>query len=208
VLRNLGNGATFAPALALPAGAQPHGLWSVDLDGDGRLDLVTANSGGSDLTLFRNVGGGVFDGGVQLPAGSTPYAVVGGDWNGDGRIDLAAVNRTSGDLTLLLNGVTTAASPLPADPVASGIVAAWPNPFRRSVEVRFDLAAPSRAELGVYDIRGRRVVDVARGPLGVGVHRVVWDGTDEAGRRVAAGVYFVRLDADGGSWTRKVLRLR
>jgi hypothetical protein len=208
VLRNLGNGTTFAPALALPAGAQPHGLWSVDLDGDGRLDLVTANSGGSDLTLFRNAGGGVFDGGTPLAAGSTPYAVVGGDWNGDGRVDLAAVNRTSGDLTLLLNGVATAAEPLPADPAAAGIAAAWPNPFRHSVEVRFDLAAPSRAALGIYDVRGRRVADLAQGSLGSGAHRVVWDGTDEAGHRVAAGVYFVRLDAGGDRWTRKVLRLR
>ena len=40
VLRNLGDGASFAPALALPSGAQPHGLWNVDLDGDGLADTA------------------------------------------------------------------------------------------------------------------------------------------------------------------------
>ncbi|HMB68139.1 MAG TPA: FG-GAP-like repeat-containing protein [bacterium] len=208
VLKNLGDGSTFAPALSLPSGAQPHGLWNVDLDGDGRLDLVTANSGASDLTIFRNQGSGVFDGGTSVAAGTTPYAVVGGDWNGDGVIDLAAVNRSSGDLTFLLNGVSsTSAGPVPTA-LATGIGRIGPNPFRESVAVRFDLARAGRASVGVFDVRGRRVAGLAAGPLPAGSHRVFWDGRGDGGEPVAAGVYFVRLDAAGAVWTRKVLRLR
>ena len=41
-----------------------------------------------------------------------------------------------------------------------------------------------------------------------GRHTVRWDGLTERGTLAAAGVYFVRLDAQGRSWTRKVLRIR
>jgi hypothetical protein len=208
VLQNLGDGKLFAPAVALPAGAQPHGVWGGDLTGDGRLDLVTANSGESTVTVFASQGGGAFDGGTDLPAGTMPYGVVGGDWNGDGRLDLAAVNRAGGDLTLYLNGVVTAADTAVPARARSGLLAASPNPSRGSVQVEFSLARPSPVGLTVYNLRGRAVADLLRGDFPAGIHRVRWDGRDRAGAAVAAGVYFVRLDADGRVWNRKLLRLR
>lgn len=41
-----------------------------------------------------------------------------------------------------------------------------------------------------------------------GARRAVWNGRDDRGRAVPSGVYFVRLVADGGVWTRKVMLLR
>ncbi|MBE0433232.1 hypothetical protein IBX73_07185 [candidate division WOR-3 bacterium] len=37
---------------------------------------------------------------------------------------------------------------------------------------------------------------------------VVWDGTDDAGRNLAGGVYFVRLETPHGCWTGKIVKLR
>jgi methionine-rich copper-binding protein CopC len=209
VLQNLGDGAHFAPAVTLPAGVQPHGVWGGDVTGDGLLDLVTANSGESTVTVFTSQGGGSFDAGTSLPAGSMPYGVVGGDWNGDGRLDLAVVNRAGGDLTLFLNGVTTAAPGGPRVPPRSGLLAASPNPSKGAVAVEFGLARPSHAGLVVYDLRGRAVATLLEGGrLPAGIHRVGWDGRDAEGAAVAAGVYFLRLKADGQVWNRKLLRLR
>ncbi|MGQ0721797.1 MAG: FG-GAP-like repeat-containing protein [Candidatus Eiseniibacteriota bacterium] len=208
VLQSLGDGAHFAPAVTLPAGAQPHGLWGGDVTGDGRLDLVTANSGGSTVTVFAGQGGGLFDAGTTLPAGSMPYGVVGGDWNGDGVLDVAAVNRASGDLTLFLNGVTTSAQASTPAPARCGLLAASPNPSRGQVAVEFALAGRSDVALLVYDLRGRAVATLLEGGLSAGVHRVDWDGRDRLGAPVAAGVYFVRLNAEGQVWNRKLLRLR
>jgi len=210
VLENMAapTGTAFAPAFDLPSNDLPHGIWGADLTGDGRLDLVTANSGGSDVSIFRNAGGGAFEVPVSKTVGITPYAVVGGDWNGDQRVDLAVVNRTSGDLNLLLNGVATAAPEIGPPSLVTGIGRLSPNPFRGKLAVDLALARRGDVTVRVFDVRGRAVATLFDGPLGPGEHRVEWSGTGRAGGPVATGVYFLRMDAEGRSWTRKVLRLR
>jgi hypothetical protein len=207
VIENLMDG-TFSPAFSLAADNLPRGLWGGDLTGDGQLDLVTANSGGSDLSIFRNLGGGVFAPPSSQPVGSTPYEVVGGDWNGDDQVDLAIVNRTSGDLTLLLNGSPTGAPVEPLSRPAVGLTAAWPNPFRHDLDLELALGRRGPARIRIFDVQGRSVATVLDGALPAGRHTVRWDGRDGSGRSVSAGVYFARLDAEGRSWSRKVLRIR
>ena len=208
VLENTGVGAAFAPAFNLPSDDLPHGIWAADLNGDGELDLVTANSGASDVSVFRNLGGGTFEEPISIPTGTTPYAVVGGDWNADGLVDLATVNRTSGDLSLLLNGVVTDAGPaVPGAPLATGIREVGPNPFRERATIRFALSRPGRVEIRVYDVRGRTIAPLFEGALPGGFHTTTWDGRDRAGRRVAAGVYFLRMDTENRAWARKILRV-
>jgi len=206
ILPNSGDG-TFAPAATIDAGSSPRGLWGADLTGDGNLDLAVTSSGGSDVTVFRNLGGS-FDEGTALPVGVAPYAVAGGDWNGDGRVDLATVNRQTGDLTVLLNGATTGVGPGAGGSLGTRLVGAQPNPFREEASIRLDLARPMPVLVRVFDLRGRSVATLLDGPLPTGSHRVRWDGRDRGGQRVATGVYFVRMDAGEGSWTRKLLRIR
>jgi flagellar hook assembly protein FlgD len=62
--------------------------------------------------------------------------------------------------------------------------------------------------LTVYDVLGRRVRTLVKAALPAGTHRVAWSGRDEAGRPVAPGVYFLRLEALGEARTGKVVRLR
>jgi hypothetical protein len=56
----------------------------------------------------------------------------------------------------------------------------------------------------VYDIRGRRVRELV---FPGGEHLVVWPGVDDAGRRLAAGTYVVKLSAGGTETLRKVVLL-
>jgi hypothetical protein len=74
-----------------------------------------------------------------------------------------------------------------------GIVSAGPNPFNPRIEFGLRVSAGSDARLDVYDLRGRRVRSMAVRPTAGGESRVIWDGTDESGRRLASGVYHVRL---------------
>jgi flagellar hook assembly protein FlgD len=76
------------------------------------------------------------------------------------------------------------------------------------MEVRFALEQPSHASLAVYDIAGRCVRTLFSGPGAVGSHVTTWDGSDDRGGRVPAGVYLVRLDAGGQVATRKISLLR
>ncbi|GEM_PF-2756400 len=71
----------------------------------------------------------------------------------------------------------------------------YPNPFRSSTVIAFDLAATGCVDLAVFDRLGRRLRTLRDGMMNPGAHRVAWDGTDDAGRLAPAGVYVVRLRA-------------
>ncbi len=83
-----------------------------------------------------------------------------------------------------------------------------PNPFRQGTTIPFDLPAPSMANVSIWDVTGRLVRTLVRGELEAGRYQPQWDGRDESGRMVSAGIYFVRLEAGEFAATRKVMRLR
>jgi hypothetical protein len=84
-----------------------------------------------------------------------------------------------------------------------------PNPFRASTTLRFDVPpSGGRAKLEVFDVAGRRITTLEDRWLAGGPHVAQWDGTDETGRSVGPGVYFGRLQIEGSSRTRRLLRLR
>ncbi len=62
-----------------------------------------------------------------------------------------------------------------------------------------------RVRLEVFDLTGRRVAVPLDAPLAAGTHTVAWNGADAGGRRLANGVYLVRLDAGGRRETRRIV---
>ncbi|HDR00260.1 MAG TPA: hypothetical protein ENN51_08275 [candidate division WOR-3 bacterium] len=93
-----------------------------------------------------------------------------------------------------LTGV--AESPGPAGLERLGLAVA-PSPFNRTTTVHYNLARDAEVLLRVYDASGRQVRTLENGRLRAGSRHATWDGRDDAGRRVAHGVYFVRLDTPG-----------
>ena len=101
-------------------------------------------------------------------------------------------------------GVTTGVS-APAREVAGLATAAYPNPFRSQVTLDFTLPHPGDVSIDVFDARGARVASVLDARRSATRHRAAWNGRDDAGRRVAAGVYFVRYEFEGTTRTRRVV---
>ncbi len=96
-------------------------------------------------------------------------------------------------------------------PTAAGrtcLLPVSPNPVSGKARFSFDLAAQGVVSLGIYDVAGRLVARVVDGTMPAGSHSVSWNGTDRGGRRVANGVYFVRLDTEGISQTRRLTVIR
>jgi len=76
----------------------------------------------------------------------------------------------------------------------AGLQVNFPNPFPPGAAMAYALGRDARASLVVHDVAGRRVRTlVASAPHAAGPHRITWNGTDDTGRRVAAGVYVVLL---------------
>jgi len=74
---------------------------------------------------------------------------------------------------------------------------ARPNPFNPVTTIDFSLATDGRATIRVFDASGRVVRTLIDSPVDAGPHTVVWDGTTDAGRRAASGVYFLKMEAAG-----------
>lgn len=85
----------------------------------------------------------------------------------------------------------------------------FPNPAHGAATLVFDLPNEgARVDLVVHTVRGQRVRTLVRGSVEPGRHTAVWDGTDETGEPVAAGVYFIRLAVNGSTRTEKLLMMR
>jgi hypothetical protein len=77
------------------------------------------------------------------------------------------------------------------------------NPFSASTQIMFSVPRRMRVRLCIYDVLGRLVDEVKRGEVERGIHSVRWDGKSAEGS-IAAGTYFVRLEAGATVKTSKV----
>ena len=84
-----------------------------------------------------------------------------------------------------------------------------PNPFGTRTTIGFDLARREQVTLRIFDVTGRVVRTLADGSvLESGSHHVEWNGHDEGGAQLQAGLYFCRLVAGPSSVTRRMVLAR
>jgi hypothetical protein len=135
------------------------------------LSWNTLDEGGA-----RHVAAGVYrlsgtvgqpDAGQLLGGG---YALSGGFWTLDGS-----------------NPVAVGEPPVRVPP-AFRLLRNAPNPFTRSTTLAFELPVPARVEIDVFALGGRRVRRLASEERTAGRHEVPWDGRDDGGHLLRAGV--------------------
>jgi hypothetical protein len=103
VLTNNGAG-VFGSNATLIVGNNPNCVAAADINGDGKVDLISANFYDGTLTVLTNNGAGVFGSNATLFVGGNPRRVVAADVNGDGKLDLISANyNVPGTLTVLTN---------------------------------------------------------------------------------------------------------
>jgi hypothetical protein len=93
-------------------------------------------------------------------------------------------------------------------PVQTMLAQVSPNPFARDLRVSYQVASRGRVSLSVYDALGRAVCSLVDGVSEPGYYTVTWQARDDQGRRVPAGVYFVRFNTDDYQNVQKTILLK
>lgn len=96
----------------------------------------------------------------------------------------------------------------PEIPLHTGISSLYPNPFNPNLTVGYQLESKQDVCIMVMNQRGQLVKTLVNSNREKGAYKYVWDGTDEAGRYCASGVYTVWMKADGKDYFRKAVLLK
>ncbi len=91
---------SFYPGQQYPVGSGPSSMAVRDVNGDGRLDVVTANYGSNDVSVLLGDGDGALDAQRGVEVGRVELCVAGADVKGDGRIDVVTANFNPRDVAV------------------------------------------------------------------------------------------------------------
>ena len=113
-----------------------------------------------------------------------------------------------GELTDIALGIQSGSMDVAAAPMTQAVpeqtrlLANYPNPFNPETWIPYHLATDTDVEIRIYDTRGSLVRSLELGHQRAGIYTgrgraAYWDGRNDVGERVASGVYFYQLQADG-----------
>lgn len=160
---------------------------------------VTHDNGATWQAIARGIVTRSFSWTVTPPATTTArIRVRSSTGNGGG-------DQSANPLTIL--APTVGVPSAPAIPAVAAFAAPIPNPGRGAMRFRLDLPAAADARVVLYDVSGRRIRTLVAGELPAGSHAVAWDGRDDGGRTVGAGVYLARARWEGFAQERRIVRL-
>lgn len=89
----------------------------------------------------------------------------------------------------------------------------YPNPFSSSTTISYDMPETQKVMIRIFDVRGRLIRTLTNEEQNAGFKSVVWDGKNDDGKTVSAGIYFYQmyapssLDFNGLTSTKKMIKL-
>ncbi|MBW6514093.1 MAG: T9SS type A sorting domain-containing protein [Candidatus Syntrophosphaera sp.] len=143
------------------------------------------------------------------------------------RLVLKAINDETADIFLWLrvhgNGenqpgtvfharstITVPVSDPVVPPVPEARLSAWPNPASGQMNIKLELSSPMPHQVEIYNLRGQRIRTLSSAVSNAsGEYEYLWNGLDQSGKSVGAGVFFLRASADGVTLsTKRICRVR
>ena len=94
---------SYLPSVPYTVGSSPTEDRVVDLNGDGKLDIVLENSGSNTISVLLGNGDGTFQPAVNYATGTQPWSMDVGDVNGDGKPDVVTCDLAASSASVLIN---------------------------------------------------------------------------------------------------------
>jgi len=169
--------------------------WTVEVTADGSTwAQLEYTAGSNNIWLERS-----FDVGSFVPlTGTVQFRFIADDQS-PGSLVEAAVDDI---MVSIIRPPTSVAEHLITD--LSVLAPCRPNPIGSGATLQFRLGAQTPVTIELYDLAGRRVRTLYAGAADAGEHRLDFRTVDQAGRRIAAGIYFVRMVTPTATQVRQV----
>jgi len=87
-------------------------------------------------------------------------------------------------------------------------ISSYPNPFLGSTMIRYSVNTLTNVDIRIYDLSGREIKTLIKGRKTTGEYQIRWNGRDNKGRKVPAGVYFCRINAGERKKSIKIISIR
>jgi hypothetical protein len=84
----------------------------------------------------------------------------------------------------------------------------FPNPFNPVTTFSIDLPAQSSVNAAVYDLYGRKIATLLHSVWNAGSYNLSWQGQNDAGAMVSAGMYFLKVDTEYNHHVQKMIFLK
>ena len=94
------------------------------------------------------------------------------------------------------------------NPKSVTLLANYPNPFNGATRIHYKLPEMDNVKLSVVNAVGQKVTTLVNEKKPSGNHQYPWDGHDSSGQSLSSGIYFLALETNHSSQTRKVLLLQ
>ncbi|MBI1797423.1 MAG: T9SS type A sorting domain-containing protein [Candidatus Eisenbacteria bacterium] len=101
--------------------------------------------------------------------------------------------------------VTVRVVPAPVTITRFSLEQNFPNPFTASTTIQFAVPNRTSCSISVYSVTGQKIATLVNWGYDPGAYSIQWNGTDDRGRRLHAGVYFYRAVAGPLMLTRKLI---
>lgn len=84
----------------------------------------------------------------------------------------------------------------------------YPNPFNPNTTISYSLPVDGKIEISIYNMKGQFVIQLVSGSQTEGHYEVVWNGNDNAGKRVSSGIYYYQIKACDKIINKKMIMLK
>jgi len=175
------------------------------------------NVEGFDLTLTFDTNerllygdvGAVLDANISTDNYETVQVVI-TDHDGNEKVyDLEALQQLGLHQQMaVVNNITTSTDNEIVAPEVFTLHQNYPNPFNPETSISYDLPEDSFVSVSVYDMRGTLIKTLVNDVQSSGYKTLKWNGTNDKGQKVSAGLYLYRIEAEGFTDTKKMALIK
>ncbi len=191
---------------------KPSSASACDVDKDGDMDVLSVSESDHTIGWFENLDGkGAFGERRTITSDAMgAHSAETADLDGDGDPDLLTTSVFHENVAWHRN-LTVETGVEREDLSVPGryeLFQNYPNPFNPATAIRYSLPESADVTLMIFNSSGRRVRILDFGEQGPGAHSIIWDATDDQGRRLSGGPYLCVLKADDSVLRMKMMMVK